>query len=299
MTMRLRVVHRTEYRYESPVTYSYNEARLTPQTTGSQTVLGSTLRTEPSTTTLRYWDYWGTQVTSFDLHRPHDVLEVLSTSTVETGTETDAFLHGDDAPARGRTVAWSNPGSGTGWEVLADERFRDLHSEFLAETQYTGFDASMASVVDEVAAAGDPTAAVHRAVELVREHLTYLPGATGVRTTAAEAWQSRSGVCQDFAHITIALLRQAGIPARYVSGYLHPKVDPEIGATVVGESHAWIEAWVGDWLAVDPTNGGPVGPRHVLVGRARDYRDVSPFRGIFAGAGGSTLKVSVEITRLR
>jgi len=256
MTMRLQVVHRTEYRYESPVTYSYNEARLTPQTTATQTVLGSSLRTDPTTTAMRYWDYWGTQVTAFDLHR-------------------------------------------TGWEVLTDGRFRDLHSEYLSETQYTAFDPVMAGAAAEVADQPDPASAVHRAAELVRDHLTYRTGATGVRTTAAEAWEARSGVCQDFAHITIALLRRAGIPARYVSGYLHPKVTPEVGTTVVGESHAWIEGWAGDWLAVDPTNGSEVGQRHVLVGRARDYRDVSPFRGIYAGAGGSTLEVSVEITRLR
>jgi transglutaminase-like putative cysteine protease len=283
VTMRLQVTHRTEYRYDSPVTYSYNEARLTPQTTSTQTVLGSTLRTEPSTTALRYWDYWGTQVTAFDLHRPHDILEVVATSTVETDTE----------------IAPGDNDSVTVWEVLKDQRFRDLHSEFLSETQYTVLGPSMESAAADVAGQPDPASAVHRASELVREHLTYRTGATGVRTTAAEAWEARSGVCQDFAHITIALLRKAGIPARYVSGYLHPKVSPEIGSTVVGESHAWIEGWAGDWLAVDPTNGSPVGMRHVLVGRARDYRDVSPIRGIYAGAGASTLDVSVEITRLR
>ena len=285
MTMRLQVVHRTEYRYESPVTYSYNEARLTPQTTATQTVLGSSLRTDPTTNAMRYWDYWGTQVTAFDLHRPHDALEVVATSTVETDTAAEGL-----AP---------QPAGQTPWTVLADERFRDLHSEFLSETTYTAFDPVMAEAAADVAGQPDPVSAVHRASELVRDHLTYKSGATGVRTTAAEAWDARSGVCQDFAHITIALLRRSGIPARYVSGYLHPKVTPEVGKTVVGESHAWIEAWVGDWLAVDPTNGSPVDQRHVLVGRARDYRDVSPFRGIFAGACGSTLQVSVEITRLR
>jgi transglutaminase-like putative cysteine protease len=291
MTMRLQVVHRTEYRYESPVTYSYNEARLTPQTTATQTVLGSALRTDPNTTTLRYWDYLGTQVTAFDLHRPHSALEVVATSTVETDEEITGLI------GSGTTDPGDNPG--TGWEVLQDQRFRDLHSEFLSDTQYTAFEPSMATAAADVADQPDPAAAVHRAGELVRDHLTYRTGATGVRTTAAQAWEARSGVCQDFAHITIALLRRAGIPARYVSGYLHPKVTPEVGTTVVGESHAWVEGWVGDWLAVDPTNGSPVSKRHVLVGRARDYRDVSPFRGIYAGAGGSTLEVSVEITRLR
>ncbi len=106
-----------------------------------------------------------------------------------------------------------------------------------------------------------------------------------------------SGVCQDFAHVALALLRATGIPARYVSGYLHPSATAEIGETVAGESHAWIEAWTGDWQAFDPTSGA-VGDRHVVVGRARDYADLSPLHGIYHGGPAEDLGVAVELTRL-
>lgn len=281
MSMRLRVVHTTAFSYTAPVTSSYNEARLTPLTTATQTTLEAQLRTEPPANLQRYHDYWGTQVTAFDLHRPHESLEVVSSSLVETS-----------AP--------SSQGERVGWEALLTDEVRNDFAELLTPTPYTTMDAEMLPLLAEVRGEADPETAVHAASALVRDHLTYRKGATGVATTAAEAWAKQSGVCQDFAHIAIAFLRAAGIPARYVSGYLHPALQPLVGETVVGESHAWIEAWVGSWMAVDPTNGAPVGDRHVLVGRARDYRDVSPVRGVFASTGGSSaLRVSVQITRVR
>lgn len=280
MSMRLRVVHTTRFTYPERVTSSYNEARLTPMTTAAQTTLEAGVRTDPAANVLRYHDYWGTQVTAFDLHRPHQELEVVASSLVETGPS-------------------PTPTSSVPWEALRTPEARNSHAELLAATPYTASNGVMDEVRAEVAEQVDPEAAVHAASVLVRERLEYRPGATGVATTAAQAWEQRSGVCQDFAHCTTALLRSVGIPARYVSGYLHPALAPRTGVTVVGESHAWVEAWVGSWLAVDPTNGAPVGDRHVLVGRARDYRDVSPLRGVYAGPAGSTLRVTVEITRLR
>jgi transglutaminase-like putative cysteine protease len=280
MTARLEIRHTTRFSYEGPkVTSSYNEARLTPQTTGTQTTLESDVTTHPAATTTRYCDYWGTLVTAFDLHEPHDHLEVLAHSLVETSSPPPV-----QEPA--------------GWDDL--DAVRPRYAELLATTAYapTGTD-DLADVTREVATSRSPLTAVHTAVDAVRAHLDYDTASTGVRTTALEAWDSRSGVCQDFAHVTLALLRSAGIPARYVSGYLHPVVDAEVGTTVVGQSHAWVEAWVGEWLAVDPTNGSPVAERHVRVANGRDYADVSPLRGVYTGAAGSSLEVTVEVTRLR
>jgi transglutaminase-like putative cysteine protease len=124
-------------------------------------------------------------------------------------------------------------------------------------------------------------------------------GATEVTTDAADAWKGKSGVCQDFAHLALGVLREARIPARYVSGYLHPSTDPVVGEEVTGESHAWIEWWDGDWVGFDPTNARPAGEQHVLVARGRDYEDVPPLRGIYSTRGESELFVGVEITRLR
>ena len=152
-----------------------------------------------------------------------------------------------------------------------------------------------------VAAAGDlaPDGAARAVCERLRSQMEYVPGSTVVTTDASEAWENRKGVCQDFAHLTIGALRTLGIPARYVSGYLHPKARAAVGETVQGESHAWIEWWVGDWVAFDPTSLVPAGQDHVVVARGRDYSDVTPLKGIYAGrTSSSELYVSVDVTRL-
>ena len=125
-----------------------------------------------------------------------------------------------------------------------------------------------------------------------------MPGATGVRTNAQEAWDKGQGVCQDMAQLTVALMRATGLPARYVSGYLHPDPKAEPGSTSVGQSHAWVEYWAGSWTPLDPTSGTPVGERHVVVARGRDYADVPPLKGIYHGPSGGDMQVTVEVTRL-
>jgi transglutaminase-like putative cysteine protease len=134
--------------------------------------------------------------------------------------------------------------------------------------------------------------------DLVRDRVAYVPGSTGVQTNAVEAWQLGQGVCQDIAHVTLSLLREAAVPARYVSGYLHPAKEPQVGEMVSGESHAWVEAWLGGWWGFDPTNGIPAGERHVVVARGRDYTDLPPLKGVYAGGGMQSLGVTVEVTRL-
>ena len=117
-------------------------------------------------------------------------------------------------------------------------------------------------------------------------------------TTSSGALDLGRGVCQDFVHVAIALLRACGIPARYASGYLHPDVHAGIGDTVTGQSHAWLEAWLGSWYPVDPTSGAEVGERHVLVARGRDYGDVAPLKGVFHGLADLSVDVRVAIERV-
>jgi transglutaminase-like putative cysteine protease len=116
--------------------------------------------------------------------------------------------------------------------------------------------------------------------------------------SAQEAWDQGQGVCQDIAHLTVALLREAGLPARYVSGYLHPQPEAGIGQATAGQSRAWVEYWVGSWAAAGPTNQAPVGECHVIVARGRDYADVPPLKGIYHGAPSRAMDVTVEVTRL-
>jgi len=143
-----------------------------------------------------------------------------------------------------------------------------------------------------------PSGAAHAIADWVRSNVEYVPGSTGVRTSAQDAWSLRKGVCQDIAHLTLGMLRAVGIPARYVSGYLFPLAGGAVGDTVAGQSHAWVEWWSGDWVPFDPTNGVPIGVRHVTVAHGRDYADVTPLKGVYHGAPSTGLGVTVEITRL-
>lgn len=276
---RLRIVHRTGYRYEQLVGASYNEARMTPLTTPTQTALEAKIETSPVTWTHHYWDYWGTQVTAFEVLVPHQELTVVSTSTVET-------VSGQDEPG------------GLGWDVVRSQEFMDAHVEFLVATPASEAPQDVVELARSAIIGLSPDASGPAICEAIRGEVEYRRGVTGVQTGAGEAWAAKQGVCQDFAHLTIGALRAVGIPARYVSGYLHPYPDSEVGETHEGESHAWIEFFTGMWRAYDPTGLRPAGADHVVVARGRDYSDVSPLKGVYAGPSGSELFVSVEVTRL-
>ena len=144
-----------------------------------------------------------------------------------------------------------------------------------------------------------PGEAAREVCALVYKEVKYVSGSTTVDAFAAHSWSERSGVCQDMAHIVIGALRSVGIPARYVSGYLHPQSEPEIGVPAKGESHAWVEWWDDGWRGFDPTNDTEPGDRHVIVATGRDYNDVKPLSGIFSGTGTSRMFVDVQVTRLQ
>jgi transglutaminase-like putative cysteine protease len=276
---RIRVVHETGYSYDAPVHESYNEVRLTPRSDHRQNVIVSRVETVPPTRSYRYTDYWGTTVTAFDLHAPHTRLAVTGTSVVETGDAT-------------------GPVRSAGWAELAAMEVRDRFTETLEFTPYVGRNWDLARAAAALKRGKQPADAVLAACRWVREKLAYQPGTTGVHTAAAEAWDARTGVCQDFAHLTLLLVREMGIPARYVSGYLLPRAEAEVRQTVRGESHAWIEAWTGGWWGYDPTNDMGIGHRHVWVAVGRDYTDVVPLKGIYSGGTAAALDVTVDMTRL-
>jgi transglutaminase-like putative cysteine protease len=119
-----------------------------------------------------------------------------------------------------------------------------------------------------------------------------------VHSSGLDALREGKGVCQDFAHLTLILLRSMGIPSRYVSGYLHPKREATVGETIDGQSHAWVQAWAGGWWSYDPTNDTNINEQYISVGVGRNYADVSPLKGIYSGEGSTDLDVVVEITRL-
>jgi transglutaminase-like putative cysteine protease len=278
---RLRIKHRTGFRYAGDVGSSYNEARMTPRTEPRQTTLAGQVEVRPTALTYRYWDYWGTQVTAFDLHNPHSSLTVTATAVVETmpPAELAEPVH---------------------WDGLDRIEVTDRWCEYLSTTPRTELDAELDEQARELrVAATDPRAAARAACAWVHSEVAYVPGSTGVHTSAREAWAARQGVCQDLSHLAVGLIRAMRIPARYVSGYLHPSPAAGIGEAIVGQSHAWVEWWDGGWTAFDPTNEVPAGERHVVVGRGRDYADVPPLKGVYAGPESTTEGIEVELTRLR
>lgn len=278
MSWRLRVRHHTTHHYAGDVTDSYNEARLTPMNAAGQRTVEHSIKIAPRAHASRYIDYWGTLVHAFDVHEPHRDLEIVAESDVLT-----------QAPP-------AAPSALPTWSEL--ELHADRLGEYLAPSQFAGPDEALA---EEAMTFRDQESALATAETIcaaVRGILSYEKGTTNVTTTAIEARAATRGVCQDFVHVSLAYLRSLGIPARYVSGYLYPAIDSAIGVEVAGESHAWLEAWVGDWVAFDPTNGANVGERHVVVARGRDYADVPPLKGVYHGAPSEYLGVSVGLTRL-
>jgi len=290
---RLLIVHRTVLTYPDTVTTSYNEVRMQPADEPGQAVLSARLEIDPFEGVLPYLDYFGTRVSSFDIHRPHRHLAVTATTTVETfpTTATGGTNNGN---------SWAPTAEPMSWTELAESDCYDRFEEFLTPTSLTALDDELSGISAELKdGSATPAAAARTVCEWVHQTLTYEVGATGVHTSAVEAYLARRGVCQDISHLAIGLLREMGVPTRYVSGYLHPDDTAEIGKAVAGESHSWIEWWDGSWNRFDPTNLTAPGQAHVLVGRGRDYRDVPPVKGVYAGPDATGNEVTVRVTRLR
>jgi transglutaminase-like putative cysteine protease len=294
--VRLDIRYTTRFEYDSPVSESQNELRACPASDDRQALLHYNVTTTPSSRITWYADHWGTRVDTFGARLPHRTLEVVAEATVETWAQPLITA----APRRADLEALD---------------FRDAHLEFLAASPHVRPGPRVVEAARNAAeVAGDDVIgaalAVHRAVS---SRLTYAPGETYVGVKVEDVLGAGRGVCQDFAHLAVAMYRSLGIPARYVSGFLYA-ADDATGAEVVGDevevqTHAWVEVAIptGDprrgrggatWLALDPTNSLEVGEQHVTIGRGRDYDDVAPFRGVFSGASDHELEVSVAMRRL-
>lgn len=279
-TATLQIEHRTTITYPRPVSASYNEVRMRPQTLPGQSVLDAEIYPSPCTHRTEYRDYWGTPVLRFEALTPHTELQVVATARVELST------------LQGRS-------GGATWDTLAAPDLQDRMTEFLLPTPTTAIPPDLAALAVDAAGAASPAAAAEAVCRALRDQMEYVPDVTGVQTRAEEAWAQRKGVCQDLAHLAAGTLRHLGIPTRYVSGYLHPAVGHSAtGEPVEAESHAWVEYWCGDWFGFDPTNSVPAAQHHVIVGRGREYDDVPPMRGVVAGGGQSWQQVQVHITLL-
>ena len=286
--MRLEIHYVTRFDYGGPVVESQNELRACPASDGLQQLVHYHVTTTPATRVVSYLDYWGTRVDTFGVAAPHRELEVIAAATVETSSRPVPTV---DVPLG----------------LLEEPAWRDAHLEHLQPSAHVTWGETLAEGARAIGAGLGPSADVRSLIEAVDAAvgaLEYRPGRTAIGVTVEEVLAAGAGVCQDFAHLAIAMLRVLGVPARYVSGYFFT-ADDRTGAVaesdeVEVETHAWVEAAVPGfgWWAIDPTNRSAVGERHVAIGRGRDYDDVAPFRGVFNGAPEHELAVNVRMRRL-
>lgn len=261
---RLEVVHRTLLDYASPIGETYMELRLRPLDGGGQVVEEYELATVPPAELRSYVDGFGNVTHYFNSVEPHQRVEVVSRSLVRTASEHVIDDHGDFQTTFGQ---FRGP-------VIDVPGVRRL----AARVRGDGLEARL----DFLA-------------RLINREFEYRPETTDVFTAVDEVIRIRSGVCQDFAHLFIAVTRALGVPCRYVSGYIHAGA----GRQGAGASHAWAEAWVPGrgWLGYDPTNPLRAGEHHVRVATGRDYVDVAPTRGTYVGGASEVMAVEVA-TRL-
>ena len=284
--MRLDIRYRTRFAFDSPVRESQNELRACPATDERQQLLSYRVAVEPTARMLSFTDYWGTRVDQFGVTDSHVALEVTAEASVET-QDPPSF---ESAPPIGS---------------LADPEFLNEHDEYLKPTRHTQWDEALAAEAKNLATdnGGEVVRAANEIHEFVAGRLSYQPGSTEIGQPLADVLANGVGVCQDYAHLAVALCRSIGIPARYVSGYLFSSNDRTgsiDGDLVRVQTHAWFEAAVPDhgWLPLDPTNRLAVGRQHVKIGHGRDYDDVPPLRGVYSGPGTPEVDASVEIRRM-
>jgi len=278
--------HLTKFRYDAPVSESIFELRMQPRSEGTQRCLNFQLQVKPRTNVFSYRDYLGNAVHHFNVPGQHRQLVITAEAMVDV--QPQAPLPAD----LGRN-AWDDLDRDIAvidlWEMLTPSHFARTTPALLDFAQ----ELDLGSV--EQARARDPLQFVLDLNLALFGALAYVPKSTRVDSPIDDALSSRKGVCQDFAHIMLALLRQKGIPARYVSGYLfHRKEDH----SAEGATHAWVEVWMPGlgWIGLDPTNNVLAGERHVRTAVGRDYADVPPSRGVFKGEAQGELTVVVRVT---
>lgn len=281
--MKYSIRYTTEYRYDHPVHDQHNALRVRPANTPCQRVDAFELRVDPTARLHTYTDYFGTEVIEFNLVDRHERLSIEARARVT-----------NESPAPPRAGSWAQ---------LEEAGYRAAAGEFVLPTGEQISDPQL----DELESAtrrGSPADTLLTLAETIPDRFSYRQGATYVGSTVEDLLEGGAGVCQDFVHLGLVLLRRHGIAARYVSGYLFAASgDAEDSAEV--DTHAWIEALLPDpdggepsWTGIDPTNRGLAGEQHVKIGHGRFYSDVPPIKGVFRGMAEAELDARVQMTRL-
>ena len=274
--------HLTRFRYAQPVSESIMEVRMHPRTDEVQHCLSFSLSVSPRCRVFSYRDHYGNNVQHFDIPGEHNQLVILAESLIE------------QHPAEPLPTALPP----SAWQDLADLVEDGDYGEMLLPSQFTQNSPALRQLAVElcVRRREDPLTVARELTESLYRYFEYVPRSTRVDSPIDEAILSRKGVCQDFTHTMIALLRSLGIPSRYVSGYLYRGSDDHDRSTP-DATHAWVEALLPglNWVGFDPTNNLVAGSRHIRTAIGRDYSDVPPTHGIFRGDAESDLYVAVQV----
>lgn len=266
--MQLRILHRTAYRYDEPVKYSAQALRLTPRREGLQRVLNWAIHAPGRR--IEQVDAHGNVTHLLTLEDQHKEIEIVVSGSVEVGAEGSLLAH----------------------EGLLSPL------AYLASTPLTATDAAIGVLSREYLNGNGATRdRLYALAGGVQERVKYVKGSTSVEDTASAALARGKGVCQDQAHVFISACRAAGIPARYVSGYLYD-ADGDEGGTAA--SHAWVDAWLSDvkaWVGIDVTHREPAGIQHCRLAVGRDYLDAAPVRGVRRGGGREMMDVDVTVSK--
>lgn len=276
--------HTTTFSYQPAVRESIMEVRMQPRSEAYQRCLSFNLNVNPPANITQYRDFAGNIVHHFDIAGSHKEVKVTAQSTVQ--------LQESPAP---------RPSEAGDWADLDALTASDDYWEMMLPSQFAHSGNALEKLSQELKCErrGAPLELLSHLNEGIYTLFDYVPNSTKVDSPIEDALQSRQGVCQDFAHIMIALVRPLRIPCRYVSGYLfHREENGHKDRSLEGASHAWVEALVPrlGWTAFDPTNNLIGGDRHIRVAIGRDYANVPPTRGVYKGEAQSSLSVAVTVS---
>jgi transglutaminase-like putative cysteine protease len=275
--------HLTRFEYDSPVCETLMETRMHPRTDASQRCLTFALSVSPRCRVFSYRDHLGNSIHHFDIPSDHKTLVIIAESLVE-------LQHITPVPEKLDPSAWSELDEMT---AAGDYLEMLLPSSFTHPTQEVMDLAQQLDIVRR----DDPLTVLRQVNERLNHYFEYVPRSTRVDSPIEEAIQKRQGVCQDFAHTMIALVRPLGIPCRYVSGYLYHAPDEDLRSTALA-THAWVDVFLPHlgWVGFDPTNNVLAHEGHIRTALGRDYADVPPTRGVYRGKGAGELHVAVQVT---
>ena len=286
----IRITHQTTYRHGGPATAAWQMLQLQPRSEPTQDCLDFQLELSPAAADLESrTDYFGNTRHFFSVREPHRELAITSRSTVRRGHEASP-LPGITQPLADARAHVTTLIRDRGQFELEQYLHATARVPLLPATAALagGLDAASSPLLDWISGLGQKFA----------DTFAFDPAATDVATPLATVLETRRGVCQDFSHLFLSCVRQQGLPAAYVSGYLLTKPPPgQPRLRGADAMHAWVSVFVPEvgWVDFDPTNNCFVGAGHIVVARGRDYSDVSPTRGVFSGGGGHVLKIGVTV----